>query len=164
MLVMSTQERTPRLPSYRRHNPSGQAVVTLSGRDYYLGLYGTNASRSEYDRITAEWLASGRTLQKSTAGNDYSINEATALYLRFDKGYYLKDGKQTSTINSIKLAVRAEMVRTDWYRSMINDSVRRLSVESYYAQVFQSEKRLRLFQVNIVGRFAGYTWMKTIST
>ena len=26
----------PRVPSYRRHKPSGQAVVTLNGRDIYL--------------------------------------------------------------------------------------------------------------------------------
>ncbi len=54
---MSMQERTPRLPRYRRHKPSGQAVVTLSGQDYYLGPYGTKASKTEYDRLTAEWLA-----------------------------------------------------------------------------------------------------------
>ena len=25
-----------RIPSYRQHRPSGQAVVTLNGRDHYL--------------------------------------------------------------------------------------------------------------------------------
>ena len=39
------------LPKYRRHRPSGQAVVTLSGRDFYLGPYGTKASKLEYDRL-----------------------------------------------------------------------------------------------------------------
>ena len=46
-----------RLPSYRSHRGSGQAVVTLYGLDYYLGLYGTAASRREYDRLTGEWQA-----------------------------------------------------------------------------------------------------------
>ena len=27
----------PRVPSYRRHKPSGQAAVTLNGCDIYLG-------------------------------------------------------------------------------------------------------------------------------
>jgi hypothetical protein len=52
--------RKPRIPSYRHHKPSGQAVVTLNGRDIYLGPWDTPGSRAEYDRITAEWLACGR--------------------------------------------------------------------------------------------------------
>ena len=31
-----------KLPSYRLHKASGQAVVTLSGRDDYLGPYGSD--------------------------------------------------------------------------------------------------------------------------
>ena len=37
--------KRPRTPSYRRHKPSGQAVVTLNGKDYYLGKNGAKASR-----------------------------------------------------------------------------------------------------------------------
>lgn len=48
------------LPKYRKHRGSGQAVVTLNGRDRYLGPYGTKASKREYDRLTGEWLANGR--------------------------------------------------------------------------------------------------------
>jgi hypothetical protein len=33
------------LPRYRKHRRSGQAVVTLSGEDHYLGKYGTKPSR-----------------------------------------------------------------------------------------------------------------------
>ena len=44
------------VPKYRRHRGSKQAVVDLNGRDYYLGPYGTKASRIEYDRLIAEWL------------------------------------------------------------------------------------------------------------
>ena len=36
------------LPSYRKHIRSGQAIVTLSERDFYLGPYGTKASKVEY--------------------------------------------------------------------------------------------------------------------
>ena len=52
--------RAPRTPSYRHHRPSGQAVVTLGGRDVYLGKFASPESRAEYDRLVAEWLASGR--------------------------------------------------------------------------------------------------------
>jgi len=52
-----------RIPSYRLHESWGRAVVTLSGRrDFYLGPHGTPASRDEYDRVIAEWLANGRQL------------------------------------------------------------------------------------------------------
>lgn len=50
-----------RIPSYRLHKPTGQAVVTLDGRDVYLGRHGTPKSREAFDRLTAQWLANGCT-------------------------------------------------------------------------------------------------------
>ncbi len=49
-----------RLPTYRRHKASGQAVVVLNGQWNYLGPYGSAASRQAYNRLTAEWLRTGR--------------------------------------------------------------------------------------------------------
>jgi hypothetical protein len=37
-----------RIPSYRLHKPTGQAVVTLSGKDQYLGRHGSPESRAAY--------------------------------------------------------------------------------------------------------------------
>jgi hypothetical protein len=48
------------LPKYRKHRSSGQAVVTLNGRDHYLGPNDTKASKREYDRLIGEWLANDR--------------------------------------------------------------------------------------------------------
>jgi len=48
------------LPKYRKHRSSGQAVVTLNGRDHYLGPNDTKASKREYDRLIDEWLANDR--------------------------------------------------------------------------------------------------------
>ena len=48
------------LPKYRKHRPSGRAVVTLNGKDIYLGPHGTKASHLEYDRLIQEWLAHGQ--------------------------------------------------------------------------------------------------------
>ncbi len=50
----------PRIPSYRRHRPTGQAVITHSGRGVHLGSWNTKASKAEYDRPIAEWLSCGR--------------------------------------------------------------------------------------------------------
>jgi hypothetical protein len=47
------------VPSYRFHKQSGQAIVTLSGKDVLLGKYYTVASRAEYNRRIAEWVANG---------------------------------------------------------------------------------------------------------
>ena len=67
MSIASPQDRSVshRVPSYRRHKPSGQAVVTISGRDIYLGKWNTAASRAEYDRLIGEWLAGGRCLRNA---------------------------------------------------------------------------------------------------
>ena len=48
------------LPRYRHHKATGQAVVTVFGKDRYLGPWQSKASRAEYDRLIAEWLAAGR--------------------------------------------------------------------------------------------------------
>ena len=42
------------VPTYRLHKPSGKAVVTLCGRDFYLGPWNSPDSRLEYDRLVAE--------------------------------------------------------------------------------------------------------------
>lgn len=48
------------IPTYRLHKASGQAVVTLSHRTFYLGKHNSPESRTAYDRKIAEWLAHGR--------------------------------------------------------------------------------------------------------
>ena len=32
-------------------------VVTLDGKDFYLGVWRSAASKAEYNRLIAEWLA-----------------------------------------------------------------------------------------------------------
>ena len=49
--------RNSRIPSYRLHKPSGQAVVTINGRNIYLGSFNSPDSQSRYKRVVAEWLA-----------------------------------------------------------------------------------------------------------
>jgi hypothetical protein len=42
------------VPGVRRHKPSGQAVVTLSGHDFYCGPFGSKTAIAQYDRLVAE--------------------------------------------------------------------------------------------------------------
>ena len=48
------------IPSCRLHKSSGQAIVTLSGRDYLLGRYGAPESLVRYHELVSQWLAAGR--------------------------------------------------------------------------------------------------------
>jgi integrase len=100
-----------RIPKYRHHKPSGQAVVTLGGHDHYLGRWQTPESRAEYDRLIAEWLAAGRssvvTSSRAGAAADLSLNEVILAYWHHAETYYRHpDGTPTSEADNIRLAVR----------------------------------------------------------
>ena len=81
-------------PENRKHRASGQAVVNLDGKDFYLGPHGTKTSKLEYDRLIGEWLANGRTLPAGP-GNTMTVAQLSAAYWKFAKGYYVKNGKPT---------------------------------------------------------------------
>ena len=48
------------LPKYCLHKKSGRAFVRIGGKMYYLGKHGSTASRREYDRLIAEFIANAR--------------------------------------------------------------------------------------------------------
>jgi integrase len=77
-----------RLPSYRKHKASGQAIVTFHGRDHYLGPHGAKASKREYDRLVAEYLSSGRSQSFGTPEQSLTVVELAADYRRFAEKYY----------------------------------------------------------------------------
>ena len=88
---------TKSLPTYRKHKVSGQAVVTIGGKDIYLGAHGTKASKIEYDRIIADYLAAGRRLP--VASHDPTVSEIVLAFWKHAKDYYRKpvlnpDGSQ----------------------------------------------------------------------
>jgi integrase len=100
-----------RVPSYRLHKQSGQAVVTLTDglggrRDVLLGRYGTPESRAEYLRVIAEWEASGRRLVKPASAGGLSINELILAYWTYAEGYYRKNGEATDQQARVRLALR----------------------------------------------------------
>jgi integrase len=131
----------PRTPSYRLHKPSGQAVVTLNRRDIYLGRYGTEESRAEYDRVVAEWLTSGRRLE-SKAG--LTVAELILLYIAHVDARYTSSEpakirlalRPVRQLYGATLArefgplalktVRQEFVRANLVRSQINKRTRRV--------------------------------------
>lgn len=97
--------RSP-VPKMSHHKASGQAVVRLSGQDFYLGPWGTKVARREYDRVVAEWLANGRHAPVP-AETELTITEVMARYLDHVDAYYRgPDGTPTSEPEKIKAAMR----------------------------------------------------------
>lgn len=93
------------LPKYRKHKASGQAIVTIMGRDVYLGPFGTKASKSEYDRLIGEWLAAGRP-SCPPKQPDLAVVELATAYKKFARSYYRKNGASTGTAETIELTLK----------------------------------------------------------
>ncbi len=96
-------------PSYRLHRSDGRAVVTIDGRDVYLGKHGSPASMAEYDRLIAEWLANGRRLPVMEDGTpvDTSVNEILLAFWRHaEKHYRYPDGSSTRELDNYRDSLR----------------------------------------------------------
>lgn len=92
--------RTPRVPSYRLHKPTGKAVVTIGGRDHYLGDFNSPESRRTYDRLITSWLANNRYLPPD-ADPGLTVTQALDAYWHHAKGYY---GEKTSQAERVRTA------------------------------------------------------------
>jgi integrase len=97
-----------KLPSYRLHTPSGRAVVTLGGKDVYLGPHGTDLSKAEYDRVVGEWLANGRRSSGKSAVGERRLTVGALIlnYWIFAKRHYRRDGQPTRELGNIRDALR----------------------------------------------------------
>jgi integrase len=99
---------TRRLPSYRLHKPSGRAVVTLNGRDHYLGDFDTPESRAEYERVIAEFLANRQfsraaSVATDAGSSDLTINEVIVAFWRHaERHYRTPSGKQSSELANFR--------------------------------------------------------------
>lgn len=92
-------------PKYRRHKASGQAVVTIQGKDHYLGPWGTRTSKREYDRLIGEWLAAGRPEQARQA-RELTIAELLAAYNSHAQRHYRKIGKPSREYLCVRAVLR----------------------------------------------------------
>jgi integrase len=94
-----------RIPKYRLHKPSGKAVVTLSGRDIYLGKYGSPESKIEYNRLVAEWQLANLGVLASDPTR-MTIDEIVSAYMAHVEQYYVKHGKPTSSQDEARRSLR----------------------------------------------------------
>lgn len=83
-------------------------MVTIGKQDFYLGPHGTQASRDAYDALIAKYLAAGRRLPTPEAEpeDEITVLEVLAAYWTFAEGYYRKDGKPTSELDSMRCVIR----------------------------------------------------------
>jgi integrase len=175
-MASATSVRTPR---YRKHRPSGQAVVTLSGKDRYLGKYGTKASKSEYDRLIAEWLNAGRQLLPDD-GQPVTVNDlilgfwnATHKNLKGGRAFNLRSAMRvlralygTTTADSfgpkalgvVREAMKKEVckkTKLPWSRTYINlelDWIRRLFSWAVSQELVEGSKSHALAEVPNVAK------------
>ena len=94
---------TQSVPRYRKHRASGQAVVTLHGKDHYLGPHNSKTSIAEYDRLVGEYLARGRRAPIDRP-SDCLVKTVILAYWSYAKAYYVKNGKQTKEVDAIRRA------------------------------------------------------------
>jgi len=96
---------TSATPKYRHHKASGQAVVTICGRDHYLGPYKSKASRLEYDRLIGEWLAAGRPAVRAVERVEISVAEVCLAFWKHAQRHYRKNGRPTGTAENYRPAL-----------------------------------------------------------
>ena len=99
-----------RIPTYRHHKGSGQALVQINGERIYLGKHGSDESREKYRRLIADFLAGDKVPSPHAGESDpnccVTINELIFAYFKHAQAYYVKDGKQTSEVGIIKAAMQ----------------------------------------------------------
>jgi integrase len=141
-----------RIPLYRKHKQSGQAIVTLRDgfgvrRDVLLGKFGTKASKEAYGRVIAEWEARGRKLTGPQA--DISVNELILQYWEWARTYY----QHPTEISNITMSCRpwkylyGEAVVRD-FGPLSLKSVRELMVTGYDHPKFGPQPGLARKNIN----------------
>ena len=105
MYPKTASKRRPRQPSYRLHKARNCAVVTINGKNRYLGPYDSPRSHEEYARLIARWkVDGGKDLGANVsapANGELTVNALILRYLDFATGYYVKHGQPTGEVNNI---------------------------------------------------------------
>lgn len=89
--------RIRRKPEYTLHRPTGQARVRVNGRDHYLGVYGSDQSREEYERLIQKWFAGA-----DAASLMLTVDDLAMRYLAHVETYYVKGGEPTSEVHCVR--------------------------------------------------------------
>jgi len=139
-------EKKRKVPKYSLHKPSGQACVQINRKITYLGKHGTPESRIRYEQLLAGLLKDAQTKPEAAS---LTVNALCVMYVGHCRGFYRKNGKETSEVGCVQLAlrpmvslyggtlaaqfspiclrrVRDEMIRLKWVRTSINRQILRI--------------------------------------
>ncbi len=98
-------------PTYRLHKARNCAVVTINGKNHYLGPHGSPESFEKYARLLAEWKST-QGITPLTDGcrpvgdPELTVAELVLAYWKFARTYYVKDGQPTGQLTVVKSALR----------------------------------------------------------
>src|SRR5688572_18177823 len=101
-------------PAYRRHKARNCAVVTIDGKNHYLGPWQSPESHEQYAALIAEWRRNNGTLPATPAvarGDDrapLTVGELILAYFKFAQGHYVKGGRPTSEQGCLRQALRPD--------------------------------------------------------
>lgn len=95
-----------RIPKYRHHKPSGQALVEIRGKRIYLGKHGSPESTEKYRRLIAEFLSNDGVVDTCSHKRALTVNELILQYFRFAKTYYVENGNPTDEVAALRVALR----------------------------------------------------------
>jgi hypothetical protein len=113
--------RKQHVPSLRRHKPSGLGVVTLNGKDHYLGRWPAGRRepppdvRQAYDRLLSDWLENGRRLAAPAeappaptgCAGGLTVAEVIARFWTHAERYYrYPDGRPTNELSDYRYSLR----------------------------------------------------------
>ena len=90
-----------RVPSYRRHS-SGQARVTINGKDHLLGTFGSHASKEAYGRLIAEYNACQKSAAFGKVPGSLLVEDVLLAYQQHAKVYYAA----STEYDNLKLVLR----------------------------------------------------------
>jgi integrase len=108
------RRRGQSFPQMCHHKSSGRAFVVVTEADgkrrqVYLGPWGSEEAKREYDRVIARLAASPNRspLIANRSTDDITLNELLVAYLRHAEGYYVDaTGQPTPTVDRIKVTLR----------------------------------------------------------
>jgi hypothetical protein len=91
-----------RTPKYCRHRATGQAYVTLDGREHYLGVYGSPESRERYDAEILPWRRENDVTEVAAL----TVGQLCLLFIEHADQYYRRDGQPTGEAKNFREALK----------------------------------------------------------
>ena len=114
MVRKASSSRPRKQPSYRLHKARGCAVVTINGKNRYLGKYNSPESYEKYARLIAQWQANGEAPPIGTCGEvrlELTVSELVLRYLEHAQDYYKDYGDpHHGEISNLRYALRPLLI------------------------------------------------------